>query len=86
MVIFESVLLLLAVFFGISSFVLPGIASLCASLATYFAHFFPEVSITVPVLDPVTGRIHQRQLILLPKSPDHQPITPDHPPPPAARL
>jgi len=85
-VIFESVLLSLAVFFGISSVVLHGIASLCASLAAYFAHFFPEITITIPVLDPVTGRIRQRQLIPLPESPDHQAVDPDQPPPPATRL
>jgi len=85
-VIFESTLLSLVVFFGVASFVVHGIASLCANLAAYFAHFFPEITIVVPVLDPVTGRIRQRQLIPLPKSPDHQVIDPNQPPPPAARL
>jgi len=82
----ETTLLSLAVFFGVTSFILHGIASLCASLAAYFAHIFPEITITIPVLDPVTGRIWQRQLIPLPESPDHQVVDPNQPPPPAARF
>jgi len=45
----ETTLLLLAVFFGVTSFVLHGIASLCASLAAYFAHFFPEIVTKLPL-------------------------------------
>jgi len=82
--IVENFFLFLAVFFGIMSFVLQGIASICGNLASYFAHFFPDIDIVVPTLDPVTGRIRQRQLVPLPESPDHQPINPDQPPPPAA--